>query len=103
MHEWIYICNDVDNGQKMKKTTKTFCELGMRPLINFLHYQKRNWDYNFHANEPHSEHYDISNSILAINAKFYYLSRNILNCSNYSKIGRQLHGVVVENEKKKKL
>jgi hypothetical protein len=84
MHEWIHICSGVDNGQKVKKTTITFCELGMKLLISFLNYQKRNWDYNFHANEPHSEHYDIS---ICFDAKFYYLSRNTLNCSNYSKIG----------------
>jgi hypothetical protein len=54
MHEWIHICSDVDNGQKMKKITRTFCELGMRPLISFLKFQKRNWDYIFHANEPYS-------------------------------------------------
>jgi hypothetical protein len=85
MHEWIHICSDVDNGQKVKKkTTITFCELGMKLLIRFLNYQKRNWDYNFHANEPHSEHYDIS---ICFDSKFYYLLRNILNCSIYSKIG----------------
>ncbi len=54
MHEWIHICSDVDNGQKMKKITRTFCELEMRPLISFLKFQKRNWDYIFHANEPYS-------------------------------------------------
>jgi hypothetical protein len=48
----------------------------MRPLISFLNYQKRNWVYNFHANEPYSEHYNISNLFLAINVKFYYLSKN---------------------------
>jgi len=31
---------------------------------------KRNWNYNFYANEPHSEYYDTINLSLRMNGKF---------------------------------
>jgi hypothetical protein len=46
----------------------------------------------------HAEHYDTINLFPTISAKFYYFLKDILNWSNYSKIGHWLHGVVVEKD-----
>jgi hypothetical protein len=41
--------SDIDSGQEVKKPLEHFCGLGMKLLINFLNFLKK--DYNFHVGE----------------------------------------------------
>jgi hypothetical protein len=76
---YTYVVTLTMDCKRWKKSLEHFYQLGMKSFISFLNHQRRNWDYNFYVNEPHSEHCSITKSSLAISAKFYYLLKATIN------------------------
>jgi hypothetical protein len=54
MHECIHILNDIDNGQDVKKGTKTFLWFGDEMFCHIFELYKKK-DCNFLVNEQSNE------------------------------------------------